>query len=136
MKIILNEIQEELLTIKNVIEKYYGIFPLKTYFEIELSDSYNIQIAIAFVPKKISPITPQIYTASSRYKLTEPDSSGERALFIISSQTFTTEETMPLLDYIGNDSRDLFRQFCNYLFNIESIKTSNEIDPETKYYLS
>ena len=96
MKIILNEIQDDLLTIKTVIEKYYSIVPLSTFNEINLSDNYSIQIAIVFVPKKESTITPEIYTASARFKIGQSDTIG-RPLFMISSQSYPSDEIMPLL---------------------------------------
>lgn len=112
------------------VKKLYNIKVISKHYERD--DKYEIPIVVVFIPKNIGTLTPQVYTASSRWILSDKDSSGERALFELQSQVYPYDENMPILDYVGD--RQSFMDYCKNLFKIEAERVSDEIDPDWDKY--
>jgi len=116
-----------------VIDKLYRTYVISNHNRKEGGlDSYYIVVVVTFSPKEKTSITPELIIVSGKYKLTEPDSSGERGLFKISHTIWAHDENMPILAYLG--LREDFKVYCNFLFEQESKKVSDEIDPNWNKY--
>jgi hypothetical protein len=89
-------------------------------------------VVVTFSPKEKTSITPELVIVSGKYKLTEPDSSGERALFKISDTIWAHDDNMPILSYVN--LREEFKVYCSFLFEEESKKVSDKIDPDWNKY--
>ena len=117
-----------------VIDKLYNTYVISNHNRKEGNlDSYYIVVVVTFSPKEKTSITPELVIVSGKYKLTEPDSSGERALFKISDTIWAyVDDNMPILSYVN--LREEFKVYCNFLFEEESKKVSDKIDPDWNKY--
>ena len=117
-----------------VIDKLYNTYVISNHNRKEGNlDSYYIVVVVTFSPKEKTSITPELVIVSGKYKLTEPDSSGERALFKISDTIWAHhDDNMPILSYVN--LREEFKVYCSFLFEEESKKVSDKIDPDWNTY--
>ena len=117
-----------------VIDKLYNTYVISNHNRKEGNlDSYYIVVVVTFSPKEKTSITPELVIVSGKYKLTEPDSSGERALFKISDTIWAHhDDNMPILSYVN--LREEFKVYCSFLFEEESKKVSDNIDPDWNKY--
>ena len=117
-----------------VIDKLYNTYVISNHNRKEGNlDSYYIVVVVTFSPKEKTSITPELVIVSGKYKLTEPDSSGERALFKISDTIWAyVDDNMPILSYVN--LREEFKVYCSFLFEEESKKVSDKIDPDWNKY--
>ena len=117
-----------------VIDKLYNTYVISSHNRKEGNlDSYYIVVVVTFSPKEKTSITPELVIVSGKYKLTEPDSSGERALFKISDTIWAHhDDNMPILSYVN--LREEFKVYCSFLFEEESKKVSDKIDPDWNKY--
>ena len=119
--------------IVKVIDKLYTVHVLSAHHILRgRPGNYSIGVVITFIPKEKNYITPDIVIVNCKYKLTEPDSSGERGLFVLDSSIWVHDENMPILNYF--DERESFLEYCNFLFEKEAKKNADEIDPEWNKY--
>ena len=121
--------------IGKVINKLYEVVVLSSHHILRgRPGNYGIAVVITFIPKEKNKITPDIVIVNCRYKLAEPDSSGERGLFVLESNVWVHDKNMPILTYLQDE--ESFREYCSFLFEKEAIKVANEIDPNWNKYES
>lgn len=119
--------------IVKIINKLYEVVVLSSHHILRgQPGNYGIAVVVTFIPKEKNELAPEIVIVNCRYKLSEPDSSGERGLFVLESSIWVHDKNMPILGY--TEQKEPFEEYCRFLFEKEAVKVATEIDPEWNKY--